>query len=77
MKQQLIYSLTIFLIIFIIILLQMPSIIYDDNGLVKSWNYFKNIDYKYINSINDLICLPTIIIIVAVISFILGRHLTK
>ena len=75
MKKCLIYSITIYLLIIMFIILQKPTIIYDDNNNLKSLNYFKSkLRYGFQDS-SELICLPTIAICSSVFSFIIAKQL--
>ena len=56
-------------------LIQRPDILYDENGNLKSLNYFKfKLKYGF-QSYKELICMPIIAIISAIISFILAKQL--
>ena len=56
-------------------LIQKPDILYDENGNLKSLNYFKfKLKYGF-QSYKELICMPIIAIISAIISFILAKQL--
>ncbi len=60
------------------ILLQKPTLLCDSSGNFKSWNYLKyKIFYDNVHSPNDLICLPTVLIVCSLISFILAKNLVK
>ncbi len=72
MKKCIIYSITIYILLTMFILLQKPKILYDSNGDFKSWNYLKyKIKYGY-NSYNELICFPIIILSISLLSFIIS-----
>ncbi len=74
MKKCIVYSITIYLILTMCIILHKPACIYS-NGEFKSVNYFKNkIKYGF-NSATELICLPSILVVCSIISFILAKQL--
>jgi len=57
------------------IILQKPTILYDENNNIKSWNYLKY-KIKYgINKPEDIICFPVIVILISIISYILAKRL--
>lgn len=75
MKKCLIYCITIYILSMMFILLHKPRILYDDNNNIKSWNYLK---YKIKNGFNkpdEIICFPTIVILISIISYILSKKL--
>lgn len=68
-KKYIIYSVTIYTLIMMVIILQMPYIV-----KYRSWTYFKQWNFK---KPNDLLCLPIVTIIVVIISFIITIKLIK
>ena len=83
MKKCLVYSITIYLFITMFIILHKPSILYDSDHNMKSWNYLRsnllnqhNLNYN-LNSPQNFICLPTLIVLISVISFYLAKNLTS
>lgn len=75
MKKCLIYSITIYIILVMFILLHKPKILYDHNNNIKSWNYLKEkIKYGF-DELNEIICLPVIVIIITIVSYILAKKL--
>ncbi len=65
----------IYLLLIMVILLQRPPILLNDDSSFKSWNYFLyKLNYGY-NEIGELICLPTIIIICSISSFIIAKNI--
>jgi len=77
MKKCIIYSITIYLLLMMFILLQKPRILYDDNGNMKSLNYFKyKINYGFKDPM-ELLCFPTIAIIFGIIAFLLAKQLNN
>jgi hypothetical protein len=73
MKKCLIYCMTIYILLIIFILLQNPKFLYDQNNNIKSWNYLKY-KIKYgINKFDDIICFPTIVILISILSYILAK----
>lgn len=71
MKRCIIYSISIYILLCMFVLLQQPDILYDDNKNIKSWSYLKD-KLKYgFNNIDELICLPTLFIIISIFSFII------
>ena len=74
MKKCILYSLTIYILFAMSIIIQKPTILCDSNGDFKSWNYFRyKIFNQKIQSPDELICLPTVLILCSLISFILAR----
>ena len=72
MKKCIIYSITIYILLTMFILLQKPNILYDIDGEIKSWNYLKSkIRYGFY-TMDELICLPTVMFMVSVFSFIIA-----
>jgi len=58
------------------ILLQKPEILYDENGNMKSLNYFRHkINYGFQDPM-ELVCFPTISIASAILSFFLAKQLS-
>jgi hypothetical protein len=58
-------------------LMQRPHILYDENGNLKSLNYFKfKLKYGF-QSYKELICMPTVAIGSAIFSFILAKQLSE
>ena len=77
MKKCIVYSVIIYLLLMMYINLQKPAILYDDDGNIKSINYFKfKIKYGFQN-INEIICCPTVAIGCAIISFIIAKQLVE
>ena len=78
MTKCVIYSLTIYLLIMMSIIMQKPALLCDQKGDFKSWNYLK---YKLLNrdiqNYHDLICYPTIMFICCVFSFLMAKNLNK
>ena len=75
MKKCIIYSITIYILLTMFILLQKPDILYDSNGKIKSWNYLKSkIRYGFY-TYDELICLPTCMFIISIISFIIAINI--
>ena len=65
------------------ITLHKPSILYDSDRNIKSWNYLRynltklnNLNYN-LNSPQNFICLPTLVILISIISFYLAKNLTS
>lgn len=55
--------------------LKKPDILYDENNNLKSIDYFKfKLKYGFQN-INEMICMPTIAIASAILSFILAKQI--
>ena len=77
MKKCIIYSVTIYLIFIMIIIIQKPKILCDEYGNFKSWEYFKGIVKNGIDDLSDLICLPTVLMIGSLLSFFLAKYLAK
>ena len=76
MKKCIIYNVIIYMFITMIIILQKPDILTDVNGNFKSWNYLKFNLSNGISDYNDLICLPTVVIVISIISFVMSKQLT-
>jgi len=77
MKKCIVYSITIYILLTMFILLHRPKILNDSNGDIKSWNYLKyKLKYGF-TDMNELICLPTIIFVISIISFMIGIKLSK
>jgi hypothetical protein len=75
MKKCIIYSITIYLIITMLLLLQKPPFLYDQYGNIKSMNYLKyKLQYGF-NQPEELICFPTILIISSILSYFLAKSL--
>ena len=75
MEKCVIYSITIYLLLTMFILLQRPQILNDENGDIKSWDYLQyKIKYGFINY-EELICFPTLIVFVSIFSFIIAYKL--
>ena len=75
MKKCIIYSITIYLLLTMIIILQKPQIMCDQYGNFKSLNYLKYKLSSGITNLNDLICLPIIFILCSIFSFIVSTNL--
>lgn len=60
-----------------IIILQKPTILCDNEKNFKSWSYFKNMLTNGISDISDVICLPTIFVFGSIISFILSKYILE
>lgn len=58
-----------------IILLQKPSILYDNNNNLKSISHFKEKIKQGPTDINDLVCLPTVLGLCAIISFYIAKYI--
>ena len=74
MKNQLIYSLVIYIIFYILITTNKLDILYDNNGNIKSLNY---LNYKIkigFEDYNEYINLPFFTILVAIISYYLSKY---
>ncbi len=75
MKKCIIYSITIYILLTMFILLHKPDILYDYNKEIKSWSYLKSkIKYGFY-TVDELICLPTIICMLSIISFIIAINI--
>ncbi len=60
------------------IIIQKPTMLCDQDGNFKSWNYLRHkLLYEKIQSVNDLMCLPTILVLCSLISFLLAKNLAK
>ena len=66
------YSISIYILLCMFILLQKPTILYDNNGNIKSWNYLKDKLIYGFNDAEELICLPTLFVGVSLLSFIIS-----
>jgi hypothetical protein len=75
MKKCIIYSITIYILLTMSIVLQKPAILTDTNGNFKSWNYLQYKMTYGLNDLRDLICLPTVLIMCSLISFLIARQL--
>jgi len=76
MKKCIIYSIIIYLIIYMAIMCKKPSILYTENNNIKSWSYLKDrIKYGY-NDYTELLCYPSIMIFVVIFSFLLAKNLS-
>ena len=74
-KNSIIQCISIYTILCMYILLQKPKILYDESNNIKSLDYFNNkIKYGF-NNLDELICLPTIFIIISLLSFIISVKL--
>jgi hypothetical protein len=73
MKKTLTYSVVIYLICTMMILLQKPNFLYE-NGKIKSWNYFKN-KIRNFNDPNELISLPIIFMAIGLFSYIIAKNI--
>ena len=74
MKNQLIYSLVIYIIFYMLIITNKPDILYDNNDNIKSLNY---LTYKIkigFEDYNEYINLPFFTILVAIISYYLSKY---
>lgn len=58
-----------------IIILNKPTILYDEQGNIKSWNYFNNTIKGGKINMDVLTSLPIIFILCAMISFYLAKYL--
>jgi hypothetical protein len=77
MRECIIYSITIYVLLTMFILLQRPQVLNDENGQLKSWNYLKSkLKYGFI-SIEELICLPTLIIFISIFSYIIAQRVIR
>ena len=76
MSNMICYSVIIYTILFIIILQKKNSLIYDNNK-IKSWNFFcdKISKINKLNSIDDLISFPVIVIILVGISSYISKYI--
>lgn len=75
MKIELIYSISIYIILYIIIIIQKPYYLYDNNNKFKSINY---LNYKIKNKIinyDDYINLPIIATFFAIISVYISKNI--
>ena len=75
MKNQLIYSLVIYVIFYILIITKKPNIIYDNYGNIKSLDYLNykiNIGFE---NLDEYINLPIISILLAILSYYLSFYL--
>lgn len=75
MKNYIIYSITIYMLLFMLILLKKPSILYDNNNNLKSFNYLEDKIKNGYNNYNELISLPLITICISLISHIISLNL--
>jgi len=74
-KNSIIQCISIYTILCMYILLQKPKLLYDESNNIKSLDYFNNkIKYGF-NNLDELICLPTIFIIISLLSFIISVKL--
>ena len=76
MKKCLIYSLLIYIILYISLNKIKPKILYE-NGHLKSWFYFINKINNGIDNYDELICIPTITLVIVLFSFLIGAKLEK
>ncbi len=75
MKTCIIHSITIYLIFMIIIILHKPAILCKDNNEFKSWYYlYDKLSFGF-NDISELICLPSVVIIWSIISFMIAKSI--
>jgi hypothetical protein len=76
MKKSIIYSITIYLLFSMLIILQKPKIICNLNGDFKSLNYLKyKLLYGY-NNPDELICLPIVLILCSICAYIIAKNIT-
>lgn len=60
------------------LILQKPTILCDSSGNFKSWNYLKyKLFYDKIQSPQDIICLPVVMIICTLVSFLVAKSLVQ
>ncbi len=59
------------------IILYKPSILCDHNGSFKSFNHLQNCLQNNIHDPQELICLPIIMILGSIISYLLAKNLSK
>lgn len=75
MKILLIYSISIYIIFYIIVIIQNPSYLYDEKNNLKSFNYINNkINSKSTNYI-DYVNLPLLATFFAILSFYISNNL--
>ena len=77
MKKCLVYSIVIYLLIMMYINLKKTDILYDDNDNLKSIDYFKFKLKHGFKNINEMICMPTVAILAAILSFILAKQIIE
>ena len=73
MKKTLIYSVVIYLICTMMLLLQKQPFLYE-NGKIKSWNYFKN-KIRNFNDVSELISLPVIFMVIGLFSYLIAKNI--
>ena len=74
MKNQLMYSLVIYIIFYMLIITNKPEFLYDNNGNIKSLNY---LNYKMkigFEDYNEYINLPFFTLLIAIISYYLSKY---
>ena len=76
MKKCIIYSILIYLLLYIALLSKKPSILYDNNN-IKSLLYFQDKINNGYNSYNELVCLPTIMLILVLLSYLLAKKFSS
>jgi len=77
MKKCIIYSLSIYIIIYIALISKKPFVLYDNINGFKSLLYFQNKLYNGYTNYDELICLPTIMLLIVFFSFLLAKNLSK
>jgi len=75
MKKSFIYSIYIYLILFMILCFNQEQFV-DNNNNVKSYKFFCK-KFNNWTCYNDLITLPLLTIIIALFSYILGNKIDK
>ena len=77
MANTLLYSIAIYLLLFLLLCNHKQNLFLDQKTrYIKSWNFFCNKFNKWESS-DDLICFPTIIIIIVILSYFLALKLKK
>lgn len=71
MKKCIIYSITIYLIFAMIIMIKKPKILCDDDGNFKSLSRVKN----GLTNFDNLMSLPTVMILFAFLSFYIAKYI--
>ena len=77
MGKCIIYSIVIYLIFMMSIVLHKPQILCDHNGDFKSITYLQDHLQNSINDPQELISLPVIMILGSIISYLLARNLSQ
>lgn len=76
MSNNLIYSINIYLLLFILFHHNKNSIVYDENNNLKSWDFFCKKFNKWKN-VDDFVTFPSMIVLLVIFSFLLAKQINN